>query len=85
MEPLSLVWQIVNTGGVVGVLIIIMWLFITERIVPAKRMQEWKDLALKATQQTERGIGVTEAAIREEVRLASIEEKLRSIQKDGSE
>lgn len=36
----------VNTGGAVAILVILLWAFITERIVPRGRMLEWKELAL---------------------------------------
>lgn len=46
MEGLGPLVDVIDKGGLIAVLIIVLWLFLTERIVPRKRMEEWKEVAM---------------------------------------
>lgn len=49
MQDWSPFLDVINSGGAVAILILFLWAFITERIVPRGRMLEWKELALRGT------------------------------------
>jgi hypothetical protein len=95
-EPsLPALWNLVQTGGVVGVLVAALFLLVTGRLPTKKQLDDmrdernfWRTLALNAMDLTESHIKVSEAEIPERLelqealmgkRLAGIEAQLKAL------
>lgn len=91
MDGFPALYEYLDTGGLIALGTFVIWMLSTERWVPKRRMEEWKELAIgstrladKATETAITAAGIApDALLQTQVRALEAELALIRRQQDG--